>query len=145
MTRLASHRAQFIPMAALTGLPLAPLSGASDPAARRYSRLPALRTVRFGLETEALPADTSAGPVAVEPGGQTTPLPVASATLHAAYRGTNYRVVAWQPLGKSAFVFLMAVGERRFLQPCIADGADFDEVMHNATIFVERLLDEDPS
>lgn len=140
-----SNRALYPSVTTLNGLQPGTLSGISDVGARRYSRLPALRAVRFGLETDALAADTGGGPVPAEDGGHVSPAPVASATLHAAYRGTNYRVVAWQPAGKPAFVFLLAVGDRRFLQPTVADGSDFDEVMHNAASFVERLLDREPA
>jgi len=82
-------------------------------------------------------------PTPVEPEASNTRIPVASATRVAVCRETEYRVVAWQPLGRPAFVFMIAVGERRFLQPAIPEGADFDAVMQNAADFVARLLDGD--
>jgi hypothetical protein len=94
-------------------------------------------------EVVDLAAEKAGTATAVEPTGRASRVPVTSAVLAAAYRGMDYRVVAWQPLGKPAFVFLISVGERRLLQPNIADGADFDAVMQNAANFVEQLLDED--
>lgn len=106
----------------------------------RYSRLPAARSVRFGTEVADL--ESGAGPGQGNDEGGARP-PVASATLDAAYRRCNYRVTAWQPEGKPAFVFLIAMGERRFLQPNVSEGADFDEVMQSAASFVEAMLDEE--
>ncbi|MFI8716365.1 hypothetical protein ACIGHF_00515 [Stenotrophomonas sp. NPDC077464] len=42
-------------------------------------------------------------------------------------------------------MFLIAIGERRLLQPSVPEGRDFDEVMRNAATFVERLLDAEDS
>jgi hypothetical protein len=90
-----------------------------------------------------LPEGEGCGGGTEPPGGQPPSAPVASATLEGRCRGTSYRVTAWQPQGKRAFVFLLAVGERKFLQPNIPEGADFDEVMQHAACYVGQLLDED--
>lgn len=66
---------------------------------------------------------------------------VASATLDASYRGQDFHVTAWQPQGKPAFVFVVALRDQRWIQPDVAEAADFDEVLRNAVAFVERVLD----
>jgi len=106
----------------------------------RYSRLPATRTIRFGTEVVDPTEAGDVGDRALRAEGVTR-TPVASATLDAAYGRCNYRVTAWQPEGKPAFVFLISVGERKLLQPDVPEGADFNEVMQNAANFVEQLLD----
>lgn len=139
MVRLASNRMIQAPLSPSLGLRLAGFSRFTSGATPRYSRLPAARSVRFGTTPVDL---TDAGGAGDRTEGVTR-TPVASATLDAAYRRRNYRVTAWQPEGKPAFVFLISVGERKFLQPNVSEGADFDEVMQNAANFIEQMLDEE--
>lgn len=143
MVRVASNRALYAAMESSAGLQPGALCGISDLGSRRYSRYPTTRAVRFATESGPAPEGEGSSDGAEPPGGQPPTAPVASATLDGSYRGASYRVTAWQPLGKPAFVFLLAVGERKFLQPNIPEGADFDEVMRHAAHYVEQLLDED--
>lgn len=117
------------------------LCGISDVASRKYSRLAASRRVRFG--TQVLDTPTGTEGAIGEPAAalQRERAPVASATLDAAYRRVDFHVTAWQPHGKPAFVFVIAMKDRHWIQPEVAEGADFDEVMQNAVAFIERMLD----
>lgn len=65
---------------------------------------------------------------------------VSSATMESTERGCHYHVTAWKPAGRPAFVFLLTVGEQRYVQPPVPEGADFDEVMLNVAGFVRSLL-----
>jgi len=38
-------------------------------------------------------------------------------------------------------VFVVALRDQRWIQPDVAEAADFDEVLRNAVAFVERVLD----
>lgn len=118
-----------------------PLLGISDVCAGKYSRLPAARVVRFGTQVLELPSATQAADVWGDAARQDTGAKVASATLDASYRGQDFHVTAWQPEGKPAFVFVVALKERRWIQPDVPEAADFDEVLSNAVAFVERVLD----
>jgi hypothetical protein len=117
------------------------LCGISDVASRTYSRLAASRRVRFGTQVLDMPLGEAVGNGDLDAPRQAERVPVASATLDAAYRHIDYHVTAWQPLGKPAFVFVIALKERRWIQPEVEEGGDFDEVMQNAVGFIERLLD----
>lgn len=141
MAGAASNHSVQVPLSPSLGLQLAGFSRITAGRSPRYSRLPAARSVRFGTEVVDLDEGGGAGDGTGTDG--ITRTPVASATLDAAYRRCNYRVTAWQPQGKPAFVFLISVGERKFLQPNVSEGADFDEVMQNAATFVEQMLDEE--
>lgn len=143
MARIASNRELYAAVESSAGLQPGALCGISDLGSRRYSRYPATRAVRYATESGGMAEGEGTGDGADPPGRQPPTPPVASATLEGSCRGASYRITAWQPQGKPAFVFLLAVGERRFLQPNIAQGADFDEVMRHAAQYVERLLDED--
>lgn len=66
---------------------------------------------------------------------------MASIAFDAAYRQVDYHVTAWQPLGKPAFVFVIAMRDQRLVQPDVPEGANFDEVLQNAVRFVEQVLD----
>jgi len=116
-------------------------ANATDGEWRRHSRYPSARAVRFGAGMEDPTPDTAGQPGVGAAEAEAAHSPVASATMDAAYGHADYRVTAWQPQGKPAFVFLIAIGERRLLQPSVPEGRDFDEVMRNAATFVERLLD----
>lgn len=129
MSRLTSNR-KFTTMGPILGERPSNLYGISDVSAGKYSRLPAARPVRFGTKVE-LPAGTP----------ETVHATVASATLDASYRGHDFHVTAWQPQGKPAFVFVVALSDRRWIQPDVAEAADFDEVLRNAAAFVEGVLD----
>lgn len=118
-----------------------PLLGISDVCAGKYSRLPAARVVRFGTQVLDLPSGAQAADVWGDAARQDTGAKVASATLDASYRGQDFHVTAWQPEGKPAFVFVVALKDRRWIQPDVAEAADFDEVLSNAVAFVERVLD----
>lgn len=143
MARVASNRVLYASMASSAEPQPGALCGISDLGSRRYSRYPTSRAVRYATESGSPLEGEGTGDGNEPPGGQPPSAPVASATLDGSYRGAAYRVTAWQPEGKRAFVFLLAVGERKFLQPNIPDGADFDEVMRHAAAYVEQLLDED--
>lgn len=120
-----------------------PFGGAAARTGSRGSHLLAAPAVRFGQRVEDLSDDERDSFNGMEREGPTATTRVESATLAAVYRSTHYRVVAWQPLGRPAFVYMLVVGERRFVQPGIAEGPDFDAVMQNAADFVKRLLDTD--
>lgn len=143
MARAASNRVLYTSMESSAGPQPGALCGISDLGSRRYSRYPTTRAVRYATESGSPPEGEGTSDGTEPPGGQPPSAPVASATLDGSYRGAAYRVTAWQPQGKPAFVFLLAVGERKFLQPNIPEGADFDEVMRHAAAYVEQLLDED--
>ena len=134
MARTASNRLMERPLSPYMGRDLTERSEAPVGEWGRHSRYPTARAVRFGTGMEEPTPDASAE--AAHP-------PVASATMDATYGHADYRVTAWQPQGKPAFVFLIAIGERRLLQPNVAEGKDFDELMRNAAAFVEHLLDAD--
>lgn len=143
MARIASNRLMDPPLSPSLGLQVDDCRDNPDAELRRHSRYPAARAVRFSSEFPDPPGGGPTGHDAVEADGQGEHAPVASATMEAAYGHASYRVTAWQPQGKPAFVFLIAVGERRLLQPAVAEGKDFDEVMRNAADFVEHLLDQE--
>lgn len=117
------------------------LCGISDVSSGKYSRLPAARPVRFGAQVLDLPEGAGTYEEADGTSRKTTHAPVASATLNASYRGHDFHVTAWQPQGKPAFVFVVALKDRQWIQPDVAEAADFDEVLGNAVAFVERVLD----
>lgn len=119
------------------------LCGASDVTSRRHSRLAAYRRVRFGTQVQDVPPQARSDMGEHVAPQQQQRAPVASATLDAAYRHTDFHVTAWQPQGKRAFVFVIALKDRHWIQPDVEEGADFDEVMQNAVKFIERLLDEE--
>lgn len=142
MARTASNRLMDPPLSPSLGLQVDDRRETHGFGLRRHSRYPASRAVRFSADVADPAAGSPAGhDVAVE--GDVAHAPVASATMEAAYGHVNYRVTAWQPRGKPAFVFLIALGERRLLQPNVAEGRDFDEVMRSAAHFVEQLLDRE--
>lgn len=143
MARTASNRLMERPLGPCMGRDLTERSEAPVGAWARHSRYPTARAVRFGngIAEPTPDATGQAGTGAAE--AEAAHPPVASATMDATYGHADYRVTAWQPQGKPAFVFLIAIGERRLLQPNVAEGKDFDEVMRNAAAFVERLLDAD--
>lgn len=143
MARTASNRLMDPPLSPSLGLQVDDHGSSRDGELRRHSRYPASRAVRFSTEFTDPAAGRPTGHDAVAADGEVAHAPVASATMEAAYGHANYRVTAWQPRGKPAFVFLIAVGERRLLQPNVAEGRDFDEVMRNAAHFVEQLLDQE--
>ncbi|WP_102946800.1 hypothetical protein [Stenotrophomonas sp. VV52] len=143
MAKVASNRALYASMESSVGPEPGALCGISDLGSRRYSRYPTTRAVRYATEPGCPTEGEGTGDGNEPPGGQPPSAPVSSATLDGSYRGASYRVTAWQPQGKPAFVFLLAIGERKFLQPNIPEGADFEEVMRHAAHYVEQLLDED--
>lgn len=140
MSRLTSNRRPSRTGSLLAGLPNN-LCGISDVVPRRYSRLPAPRPVRFGTEAAELPPGSQAADGGGDVAGRDTRAKVASATLDASYRGQDFHVTAWQPEGKPAFVFVVALKDRHWIQPDVAEAADLDQVLSNALAFVERLLD----
>jgi len=140
MTRLTSNPG-FAALGPLLGQRPGSLSGISDLSSRKYSRLPAVRLVRFGAEVLDLPEATGTYEKVEEGARRITHAPVASATLTASYRGQDYLVTAWQPQGKPAFVFVVALKDQQWIHPDVAEAADFDEVLGNAVAFVERYLD----
>jgi hypothetical protein len=140
MTRLTSNRKVSRTGPRLVERPSS-LCGISDVYSATYSRLPAARVVRFGAKVLDLPSGTQATDVFGDASRQDTRTKVASATLDASYRGQDFHVTAWQPEGKPAFVFVVALKDRRWIQPDVAEAADFDEVLSNAVAFVERVLD----
>lgn len=142
MTRLTSNRRVSRTGPRLVERPSS-LCGISDVDSGKYSRLPAARLVRFGSKVLDLPSGTQAADVWGDASRQVTPAAVASATLHASYRGQDFHVTAWQPEGKPAFVFVVALKDRHWIQPDVAEAADFDEVLGNAVVFVERVLDSE--
>jgi hypothetical protein len=117
------------------------LCGIPDLSSRKYSREPTARLVRFGDQGLELPESTGTRDEVDAPSRTTTHAPVASATLDASYRGHVFHVTAWQPQGKPAFVFMVVLQDRRWIQPDVAEAADFEEVLRNAVAFVERFLD----
>lgn len=140
MARLISTRS-VMAMGPVIGEGRGSLCGISDVAIGKYCRLPTTRVARFGSHAPDLPADpASTDTVRSEP-QQIPRSPVASATLDASYRRQDYHVTAWQPQGKPAFVLLIALKDRQWIQPDVVEAADFDEVFRNAVAFVERVLD----
>lgn len=141
MTRLTSNA--FITLGPVLGVRPGNLFGISDVSLGKHSRLPASRLVRYGAKVQDLPAATPD----VDDHGDAAPrgirAAVASATLNASYRGHDFQVTAWQPEGKPAFVFLVALADRQWIQPDVAEAASFDEVLGNAVAFVEGVLDGD--
>jgi hypothetical protein len=69
--------------------------------------------------------------------------PVSSSTLNATYRMMDYQVTAWQPRGKSAFILMITMKDRHWIQPDVAEARELVDVMRNAVEFVERFLDEE--
>lgn len=140
MSRLTSNRSSA-GMVQVRGPRPTALCGISDVSSGRYSRLPAARLVRFGAEVRDQEQAAQAGDVWGDASRQAGQATVASATLDASYRGQDFHVTAWQPQGKPAFVFVVALRDQRWIQPDVAEAADFDEVLRNAVAFVERVLD----
>jgi hypothetical protein len=135
MGTLISKRS-VLTMGPVVGEGRSSLCGISDVAIGKYCRLPTTRVARFGSHTLNLPAEPARGDPQQAPRA-----PVASATLDASYRKQDYHVTAWQPQGKPAFVLLVALKDRQWIQPDVVEAADFDELFRNAVAFIERVLD----
>ncbi|MGH8037751.1 MAG: hypothetical protein ACREPD_08430 [Stenotrophomonas sp.] len=140
MARLISRRG-VLAMGPVIGEGQSSLCGISDVAIGKYCRLPTTRVTRFGSHAPNPPAEPAGTDTARGDPRQPPRTPVASATLDAAYRKQDYHITAWQPQGKPAFVLLIALKDRQWIQPDVVEAADFDEVFRNAVAFVERVLD----
>jgi hypothetical protein len=140
MARLISTRG-VLAMGPVIGEGHSRLCGISDVAIGKYCRLPTTRVARFGSHATNVAADPVGTDTSHGDPKQAPRPPVASANLDAAYRKQDYHITAWQPQGKPAFVLLIALNDRQWIQPDVVEATDFDEVFRNAVAFVERVLD----